>query len=169
MTESQPALGSDGRLLDASKIEWYNDPDDARPIQPTSNPQKGIVFKLFIFQYVKHLFAVESQHTRPVRTTQGTRLAEVIAAEKLDEFGNIDVVPTARPSRRRPKQPRQSESHPASKRKRIMEDVGTDADDDNFATSTEDDSDSGDTCYELFTFSLLTRDGCASFLTVPAC
>jgi hypothetical protein len=24
-------------------------------------------------------------------------------------------------------------------------------------------------CYELFTFSLLTRDGCASFLTVPTC
>ena len=39
----QPALGPDGRLLDATEIEWYNDPDDTQPIQPTSCMQ-GAVF-----------------------------------------------------------------------------------------------------------------------------
>jgi hypothetical protein len=29
----QPARGPDGQLLDTLKIQWYNDPDDARPIQ----------------------------------------------------------------------------------------------------------------------------------------
>jgi hypothetical protein len=28
----QPALGPDGQLLDATEIEWFNDPDDAQPI-----------------------------------------------------------------------------------------------------------------------------------------
>jgi hypothetical protein len=35
----QPALGPDGRLRDASEIDWYNDPDDNDPIQPTSVKQ----------------------------------------------------------------------------------------------------------------------------------
>jgi hypothetical protein len=30
----QAALGPDGQLLDASKIAWFNDPDDPKPIQP---------------------------------------------------------------------------------------------------------------------------------------
>ncbi len=33
---NQPALGPDGRLLDVSKIKWFNNPDDAQPIQPIS-------------------------------------------------------------------------------------------------------------------------------------
>jgi hypothetical protein len=37
----QPALGPDGQLLDATEIEWYNDPDDAQPIQPASFVQEG--------------------------------------------------------------------------------------------------------------------------------
>ena len=41
MTADQPAVGPDGQLLNASKIKWYNDPDDAQPIQPTSNMQTG--------------------------------------------------------------------------------------------------------------------------------
>lgn len=35
----QSALGPDGQLLDATEIEWYNDPDDAQPIQPASSIQ----------------------------------------------------------------------------------------------------------------------------------
>jgi hypothetical protein len=31
-----PALRPDGQLRDASEIVWYNDSDDAHPIQPTS-------------------------------------------------------------------------------------------------------------------------------------
>ena len=38
----QPALGPDGQLLDASKITWYNDPDDPHPIQSTSKVQEGV-------------------------------------------------------------------------------------------------------------------------------
>jgi len=41
----QPALGPDGHLLDATDIEWYNDPDDAQPIQPTPCMQEGAVFR----------------------------------------------------------------------------------------------------------------------------
>jgi hypothetical protein len=29
----QPGRGPDGQLLDVSKIQWYNDLDDAHPIQ----------------------------------------------------------------------------------------------------------------------------------------
>jgi hypothetical protein len=42
----QPALGPDGQLLDASKISWYNDPDDPHPIQPGSEVQ-GDIFSLY--------------------------------------------------------------------------------------------------------------------------
>ena len=48
MTDSQPAVGPDGQLLDTSKIDWYNDPDDAHPIQPTSNLQKGTFLIFYI-------------------------------------------------------------------------------------------------------------------------
>lgn len=40
----QAALGPDGKLLDATEIVWYNDPDDAQPIQPTLGMQEGAVF-----------------------------------------------------------------------------------------------------------------------------
>jgi hypothetical protein len=30
------AVGSDGKLLDASQITWYNDPDDDEPMAPTT-------------------------------------------------------------------------------------------------------------------------------------
>jgi hypothetical protein len=40
----QPAQGPDGQLLDVLKIQWYNDPDDAHPIQQAaSEAQCGIV------------------------------------------------------------------------------------------------------------------------------
>jgi hypothetical protein len=40
----QPTRGPDGQLLNASKIPWYNDPDDAHPIQQAaSKTQHGIV------------------------------------------------------------------------------------------------------------------------------
>jgi len=45
----QPALGQDGRLLDATEIEWYHDPDDAQPIPPSSHLQEGAVFKYMAF------------------------------------------------------------------------------------------------------------------------
>jgi hypothetical protein len=118
MTDSQPALGPDGQLLDASKIDWYNDPDDAHPIQPT----------------------------HPVRTTQSMRLAEAIAEEKLNEYGDLTQPPRHCPTKSR-------NLHRVSKRKRMpvvqlevaTKDVGTDVDDsdDNFAASTKSESDSG--------------------------
>jgi hypothetical protein len=64
--------------------------------------------------------------------TAGTRLAAAIAAEKLDEFGNV-----VQPYRRRPVQPRNSNA--VAKRKRApkddLDEVGTDADDDSFSDS----------------------------------
>jgi hypothetical protein len=44
----QPALGPDGQLLGASKIVWFNDPDDDHPIQPTSNMHHGTVTNLLV-------------------------------------------------------------------------------------------------------------------------
>ena len=100
MTDSQPALG-----LNTFQIEWYNDPDDAHPIQPTSNLQKGTVFKNIlhfkIAVVLMPLFVMDSgQCTHPVQTTQGTRLAAAIAEDKLDEFGNLGQ--PGQPPRRRP-------------------------------------------------------------------
>jgi hypothetical protein len=40
----QSALGPDGQLLDASKIAWYNDPDDPLLMQPTPKEHEGNVF-----------------------------------------------------------------------------------------------------------------------------
>jgi len=37
---NQPILRPDGQLRDASEIVWYNDIDDAHPIQPTSRMQE---------------------------------------------------------------------------------------------------------------------------------
>jgi len=37
----QSALGPDGQLFDMTEIKWFNDPDDAQPIQPTSRVQEG--------------------------------------------------------------------------------------------------------------------------------
>jgi hypothetical protein len=39
----QPALGHNGQLLDASQIPWYNDPEDAHPIQTAPDMQRGII------------------------------------------------------------------------------------------------------------------------------
>lgn len=89
------ALGPNGQLLDASKIAWYNDPDDAQPIQPTvltepvpppptPSVQEGAIFK---FVYVWPTKYVLSGRSCPHRAAAGARLAEAIAVEKLDEFG----------------------------------------------------------------------------------
>ena len=85
----QPALGPDGQLLDASKITWYNDPDDSHPIQSTSKVQEG-AFTISLSHFGQQLMFLSgqvSQRSRPVHATAGTRLAEAIAAEKLDEYG----------------------------------------------------------------------------------
>lgn len=71
----QPARGPDGQLLDASKITWYNDPDDAHPIQSTSRVQKV------------------GQRSRPIRAAAGIQLAEAIAAEKLQLAHDILCIP----------------------------------------------------------------------------
>ena len=85
----QPARGPDGQLLDASKIDWYNDPDDPHPIQPISRAQEGVT-PLIIIRCRQFIFllGLVGQRSRPIRSTAGTRLAEVIAAEKLDEYGS---------------------------------------------------------------------------------
>jgi hypothetical protein len=49
MMADQSAVGPDGQLLDMSKIQWYNDLDDAQPIQPTSNMQTGAEVMSIIF------------------------------------------------------------------------------------------------------------------------
>jgi hypothetical protein len=91
----QPARGPDGQLLDASEIPWYNDPDDPNPIQSKSSSsrvQEGEGDNLDSFLR-RLIFLPEGpeqvgQRSRPIRTSAGSRLAEAIAAEKLDEYGS---------------------------------------------------------------------------------
>ena len=68
----QPALGPDGQLLDASKIVWYNDPDDPQPIQSTSRVQEGDVFHFTTFwRQLIFLSGQVGQRSRPIRATAG--------------------------------------------------------------------------------------------------
>ena len=56
----QPAWGPDGQLLDASKITWYNDPDDPHPIQSVSGVQEGNVLIASLHLATIHSCQVES-------------------------------------------------------------------------------------------------------------
>lgn len=47
----QSALGPDGQLLDATEIKWYNDPDDAQPIQPISSMQGTAFIHITLADY----------------------------------------------------------------------------------------------------------------------
>ena len=47
----QPALGPEGQLLDVTKIEWYNDPDDAQPIQPVEPTPSYMLFQRMLGDY----------------------------------------------------------------------------------------------------------------------
>jgi len=137
---NQPALGSDGQLLNASELSWYNDPDDPNPIQPksiSSRVEEGEGDNLSLFsRRLIFLPAQVGQRSRPIRTSAGTRLAEAIAAEKLDEYGS---------STRRFVLPRDAKT--STKRKRLNTDkshgvggsdaieVDTDREDKTFAIS----------------------------------
>jgi hypothetical protein len=119
-TESadQPALGSDGQLLDASKIAWYNDPDDPHPIQPTSTSsrvQEGEVLNFItILRRLIYSSGQVGQRSRPIRATVGARLAEAIATEKLNEYGSLCrrfILPRDAKVSAKRKQPTTDESH----------------------------------------------------------
>src|SRR5712675_1583371 len=56
----QPGWGPDGQLLDASKITWYNDPDDPHPIQSVSGVQEGNVLIASLHLATIHSCQVES-------------------------------------------------------------------------------------------------------------
>ena len=42
MASDNCAIGPDGKLLDASKITWFNDPDDAEPMAPASSTSSAV-------------------------------------------------------------------------------------------------------------------------------
>ena len=52
----QPALGPDGKLRDASQIEWFHDIDDPCPIQPIASlsTQGGIDFITYLGDLGRH-------------------------------------------------------------------------------------------------------------------
>lgn len=156
--DDQCALGPDGRLLDVSEIVWHHDPDDAIPIQVPSTSmgstgavQEGgscetgtgavIFFSFFFTVILTRLFILSELglRSRPVRATAGARLAEAIAAERLDEFGNT----TSSTRRLNP-------SRVLSKRKRLSPDangVDSDPEDKTFGDTDggSDDNDDPDT------------------------
>ena len=84
----QPALGPDGQLLDASKIVWFNDPDDPHPIRPTSMEWEGMILTSITFWWQLTFLLGQGQHLHPIHATTGTQYAEAITAEKVDEFGS---------------------------------------------------------------------------------
>ncbi|KAF8799534.1 hypothetical protein BYT27DRAFT_7263832 [Phlegmacium glaucopus] len=106
----QPALGPDGQLLHASKIVWYNNPDDAHPIQPTSDAQ--------------HI-----QHASPQVVHDWLQL-------KLNKFGNL--VQSHRHCASAG-QPHNSHAAPKCKRM-ATDNPATNADDNNSTTSSADSS-----------------------------
>src|SRR6266849_5886945 len=85
---NQSALGLDGQLLNASKITWYNDPDDSHPIQSTSKVQGNVFNSIRFWRQLIFLSGQVGQRSHPIRATAGARLAEAIAAEKLNEDGS---------------------------------------------------------------------------------
>ena len=46
--EDQPALGPDGKLLDASQIVWIHNPDNPNPMQLITIPQGVIILSPFV-------------------------------------------------------------------------------------------------------------------------
>jgi len=59
----QPALGPDGQLCDTTEIEWYNNPDDAQPIQPASCMQ-GAVFLHITLRTTNTVFCQVNAHVQ---------------------------------------------------------------------------------------------------------
>ena len=115
----QPALGPDGQLRDASELTWHHDPADPNPIQPTSSSC--------------------GQRSRPIRATAGIRLAEAIAAEKLDEFGSScrRFIP-ARDAKASAKCKRPTTTQPCG------DAIDTDTEDETFAISVSEGEHDGD-------------------------
>jgi hypothetical protein len=136
------ALGPDGNLLDASEIPWYNDPDDPHPIPPLSTVestvQEGNVVKFIKFNDYSLLLFLSEQRSRPIRASAGSRLAEAIAAEKLDEYGS---------SCRRFIRPQDAKSSSSAKRKRPITDeslggaIDSDMEDKSYAIPVSDGAD----------------------------
>ena len=83
---------------------------------------------------------MSGQRSRPLRATTGARLAEAIAAEKLDEFGN-----PLRSYQRRIAQPHKQRRGPA-KRKRATGDIEdeSDVEDQTYTSTVENESDNDD-------------------------
>jgi hypothetical protein len=99
-----------------------------------------VLFSKYINQLATAQFICHTGHSTrsSARVTTGTRLAAAIAAEKLDEFGDL-----VGPHRQHPVQPRKSRA--TAKRKRTAtDDAGTDADDNNFSASSSDDGSDND-------------------------
>jgi hypothetical protein len=139
-SSDQSALGPDGQLLDASRITWYNDPDDPNPIQSTSTSsrvQEGKVLNFVTFSRRPIFLSGQvGQRSRPIRSTAGTRLAEAIAAEKLDEYGSSCrrfIVPHDVKASVKRKQPTTNGSHGVGGGNAIQ--VETDTEDKTFAIS----------------------------------
>ena len=116
-----------------------------QPRQQSQPPAcKKVCHRLSLCRGTKYEYVL-SGRSRPHRATAGTRLAEAIAAEKLDEFGK----PT--PSSRRLNPPLRAHPRPSAKHKRTAGDdtgpvvINTDVEDKSFTSgsdgSSDDDSD----------------------------
>ena len=46
MNSDQCARGTNGELLDASQIQWFNDPDDIHPISNSAPSSKFLLYAL---------------------------------------------------------------------------------------------------------------------------
>ncbi|KAM6489244.1 hypothetical protein JOM56_015295 [Amanita muscaria] len=80
----QCALGPDGTLLDASKILFYNDPDDETPLPPVPPAAPGRDRRVTVPASVPGC-----SHGRPSRARDTTRMKQILQAEKADDDGNV--------------------------------------------------------------------------------
>ena len=61
--EDQPALRPAGKLLDASQIEWFHNPDDPHPMRSIAIPQGTVLISFTSFQVGHGPVIFRSTHT----------------------------------------------------------------------------------------------------------
>jgi hypothetical protein len=138
-SSEQCAVGSDGNLLPATEIEWFNDPDDKAPISGPSKDQPllegaknpDIVEPSFI-----HLHLLGRGHRK-----KSQKFAQMLLAEQYDENGNFILVKPRRP--RTAAAPKKSVSSKNAFEVLDVEDSGDESfEASNSGSSTESESDS---------------------------
>lgn len=99
----QCALDENGQLKDAKDITWLNSPSDKDPIPlpPVEADDGGTPRRLDMLSILQLLMpSIAAPHCRP-RRNKNSGLQDILAAERLDEWGGLEK--KHRPPKGRPK------------------------------------------------------------------